>query len=145
MAPVLRWRWQMALAAGSAVIVMAAVLTMGNRTAEPEVLNSEVLGPEVLGAGVLGAGVLELTDMADDPSLSLLADLTESLDWDAATEAGFSVGMGAADRVADDLNESESTELRRLLNDALAGTPIGSTAAPVAPTDMPGSFNRVIV
>ena len=56
---------------------------------------------------------------ADDPSLTLLADLAGGLEWDEAMEAGISLEAGATDAVVADLSVDERVELHRLLTEAL--------------------------
>ena len=67
------------------------------------------------------APLLELTD-ASDPSLDLIADLSEGLDWEAATAAGWTTATGSLDHVFDQLNEAERATLQQLLQEALSGT-----------------------
>ena len=55
-----------------------------------------------------------------DDSLSFVADLAGSVDWDAAVEFALP-SPGAADRSVADLSNGERAELERLLNEALAG------------------------
>ncbi len=55
----------------------------------------------------------------DDPSLTLLADLTSDLDWDTASEAGLAPPTGAVDDVVTSLSGGERRELHRLLQEAL--------------------------
>ena len=56
----------------------------------------------------------------DDPSLTLLTDLADGLDWDAAVDDGLTVPVGAADVVVADLSDAERVELRRLLREAMS-------------------------
>ena len=58
--------------------------------------------------------------VTDDPSLSLLTDLADELDWDAAVDDGLTVPVGAADVVVADLSDAERVELRRLLREAMS-------------------------
>ena len=61
----------------------------------------------------------DLAQIADDPSLTLLGDLTSDLDWDAASEAGLAPGTDAVDDVVTSLSSGERRELHRLLQEAL--------------------------
>jgi hypothetical protein len=61
----------------------------------------------------------DLTQLTDDSSLTLLADLTSDLDWDAASEAGLAPWTGAVDDVVTSLSGGERRELHRLLQEAL--------------------------
>ena len=53
--------------------------------------------------------------------ISLLADLSAGLDWDAALEAGLLPAEGTVDTVVFALSPEERAELHRLLQEALAG------------------------
>jgi hypothetical protein len=56
----------------------------------------------------------------DDPALTLLADLSAGMDWDAAAEAGLVPADGAVDGIVLALSDEERVELHRLLQEALA-------------------------
>jgi hypothetical protein len=53
--------------------------------------------------------------LADDASLSVVADLVTGLDWDAAVEAGLTTDLGIADDVVTQLSDDERRELQQLL------------------------------
>ena len=53
--------------------------------------------------------------IADDPSLSLVADLAADLDWDAVVEAGLTTHVGMDDDLVLQLTDRERRELRQLL------------------------------
>ena len=53
--------------------------------------------------------------IADDASLSLVADLVTGLDWDAAVDAGLAADVGIADDVVTQLSDGERRELHQLL------------------------------
>jgi len=59
------------------------------------------------------------TTTVSDPSLRLLADLAEVVDWDEAAEAGFGAGGVAVDRAVADLSDPERVELQRLLKEEI--------------------------
>ena len=59
-------------------------------------------------ASLEGPGVL-----ADDPTLSLVADLAASMDWDAASAAGLTSGLGGAEGAVNQLTVDERLELDR--------------------------------
>ena len=63
---------------------------------------------------------LEPFGAADDPSLILVADLTEQMDSEAINETGWSSHVGAVDEVVASLTDDERHELQRLLNEELA-------------------------
>jgi len=60
-----------------------------------------------------------LNDASEDPSLALVAELTDALEPDAAVDADLA-GEGSADHAVTHLNDDELHELQRLLKDALA-------------------------
>ena len=62
----------------------------------------------------------DLTPVADDPSLSLVADLAADLDWESAREAGFTTHVGADDDAVNQLTDGERRELRLLLQGELS-------------------------
>jgi hypothetical protein len=68
-----------------------------------------------------GADTLALPDVADDPSLRLLADLAGELDWEA-TATGLAVRTSMADGALANLDDDERSELGRLLREQLGGS-----------------------
>ena len=58
----------------------------------------------------------------EDPALTLLADLSAGMDWEAAAEAGLVPAEGAVDGVVLALSDEERLELHRLLQEALAAS-----------------------
>ena len=62
----------------------------------------------------------EVRPFDDDPALTLLADLSSGLDWDAAFEAGLAPADGTVDSVVFAMSAEERVELHRLLQEALA-------------------------
>ena len=62
----------------------------------------------------------DLSAVADDPSLSLVADLAVDLDWESAREAGFTIHVGVDDDAVNQLTDDERRELRRLLQGELS-------------------------
>jgi hypothetical protein len=65
---------------------------------------------------------VELRPFDDDAALSLLADLTSGMDWEATAEAGLVPAVGAVDSVVLALSVEERLELHRLLQEALGGS-----------------------
>ena len=76
-------------------------------------------GPEISDPA---ADAGDLAQLTDDPSLTLLADLTSDLDWDAASEVGLAPRDGAVEDVVPSLSSEERRELQRLLQEALRET-----------------------
>jgi hypothetical protein len=73
--------------------------------------------------GALAAIVLAIDDslsLGDDPSLSLMADLTADLDWDAASAAGLTTHVGVDNDAVTDLTDGERRALNQLLKGELA-------------------------
>jgi hypothetical protein len=70
----------------------------------------------------IDGAALPVLGAADDPTLSLVADLTAGLDLDGAGEAGLTAPAhaGGADDVVSMLTEDERRELQRLLKEELA-------------------------
>jgi hypothetical protein len=66
------------------------------------------------GSGV-HSDVAEPLEPAEDPSLSLVGDLAADLDWDAASEAGFTTHVGVDNDVITQLSDGERHELHQLL------------------------------
>ena len=56
---------------------------------------------------------------AEDPALTLVAELSGDLDWDRAGEAGLA-SAGSAEHAVTHMNDRELLELRRLLAEELA-------------------------
>ena len=92
-----------------AILVAAAVTVRVARPASPPA----VAAPEV-------ATFAEAAALPDDPSLDLVADLTDDVDWgDAAVDAGLTIRAGAADTAVTQLTDGERVELQRLLEQEL--------------------------
>jgi hypothetical protein len=107
--------WRVGLPAGAlAAVIVAAIVTLGGpRTAESPAAG-ESFGVE---AGATDA----LAPLAEDASLSLIADLAGDLDWDAAADAGLTTRDGAVDLVLLEMSADERLELQRLLKQELSG------------------------
>jgi hypothetical protein len=113
----LRWPVWRALVPIGAMVVLALTGTIMWRSAdEPSTATNASAEFEMTGTAT---GARDLVDPTDDPSLTLLADLTSDLDWDAASEAGLALPTGAVDDVVTSLNGGERRELHRLLQEAL--------------------------
>ena len=65
---------------------------------------------------------VEVPAFDDDAALSLLADLTSGMDWEATAEAGLVPAVGAVDSVVLALSVEERLELHRLLQEALGAS-----------------------
>jgi hypothetical protein len=64
----------------------------------------------------------EIVPFDDDPALTLLADLSAELDWEAALEAGLVPSFGTVDKVVLALDPEERLALQRILEDALSAS-----------------------
>jgi hypothetical protein len=106
--------WRLAAAAA---VVAAGVLVVGpalRRLPAPGTTPSSFDPP----AELLSADAVPAFD--EDPALTLLADLSVGMDWEAAAEAGLVPAEGAVDGVVLALSDEERLELHRLLQEALA-------------------------
>ena len=103
------WSWRtLSLWVGS-VAVAVLVIGFATRGRVPE-------APAPAGSlAVVAEPQAEVPDLADDPSLSLVADLVTDLDWDAAVEAGLTTHLDVDDDVVTQLSDGERRELHRLL------------------------------
>jgi len=117
-APAASWRrfgrrsWSLAGAISVAVVVIAVSLTLWTAPRRIDGTAPTVATPGAPGDG----GAVSSTD---DPSLSLLADLAGSLDWDTAADAGITMEVGTVDGTLTELNDAERVELQRLLREAM--------------------------
>jgi hypothetical protein len=108
--------WRLAAAAA---VIAAAVLVIGpalRRVPAPGTTDSSSEPP----AELLPADAVPAFD--EDPALTLLADLSAGMDWEAAAEAGLVPAEGAVDGVVLALSDEERLELHRLLQEALAAS-----------------------
>jgi hypothetical protein len=101
--------WVTAL--GVLVAVVSLVVTMKQPSTVPAPAASVAAIPESSN---------DLTAVADDPSLSLVADLAVDLDWESAREAGFTTHVGVDDDAVNQLTDGERRELRLLLQGELS-------------------------
>jgi hypothetical protein len=111
------WSWSRLSApvAVAGVIVLAAIVSV--RMGAP----ARPLAPSQSAASsaeVVAAGDPALS--SDDPSLDLVADLAEGVEWDTASEPGLTPHEDAVDRAVGQLNDTERRELQRLLKEELA-------------------------
>jgi hypothetical protein len=103
--------WRVALpAAGLAALILAAVVSVREPAAIPDLSTSNTVAD----------AVEPLDAPADDPSLTLIADLVGELDWDGVAEAGLTSGAGAAERLLLDMSADERLELQQILKQELA-------------------------
>jgi hypothetical protein len=123
-----RWSWLSVspIRVGTfAVVLLALVIAMrGGRPDVPVPVPEGSTGAvgessaEAFSGGALPGGALPVGLMvAEDPSLSLVADLAADMDWDTASEAGFTTHVGVDNDAVADLTDSE----RRVLNQLLKG------------------------
>jgi hypothetical protein len=108
--------WRLAVPLGAAMIVAVALgvlpRTSRNTPVDPAPqapIDASTTAPDV--------------PIADDASLSFVADLASDLDWDAAAQAGFTARPGDVEDVLPTLSATETAELQRLLTEALAQRP----------------------
>lgn len=129
------WSWRPVVAVSAlAVSVLAAAFGVSRDRASRSIDGESVPTATVEGARPAGpgpGGIVEIVGIDDapllqladgsDPSLDLIADLSEGLDWEAATAAGWTTATGALDGAFDRLNEAERAALHRFLQEALSG------------------------
>lgn len=113
------WR----LAAAAVVALVAAVFLSQRQQMLPP--TTQMLPPTTgVSSSVPGdlRQPVEVPAFDDDAALSLLADLTSGMDWEATAEAGLVPAVGAVDSVVLALSVEERLELHRLLQEALGGS-----------------------
>jgi hypothetical protein len=107
-------RWPLwPLSVGACVALLVAVTLLTGRLAGPP--RGETPAPESAAAVAESGAPAELAALPDDPSLDLVADLTEDMDWDRAREVGFAPRQDAVERAVGQLSDVERRELQRLL------------------------------
>jgi hypothetical protein len=105
------WRPRVLVPISASVAV--AVLVVGL------LLNARVARPTAPAASVAPPSEEETLGDVSDPPLSLVADLTQDMDWEAAHDAGLAP-HGSAEHAVTHLSDGELRELQRLLQEELA-------------------------
>jgi hypothetical protein len=108
-----RW-WRLAASAAIIAAVVFLVAPQLWRIRAPGTTDSSFRPPDE----IMQADAVPAFD--EDPALTLLADLSAGMDWDAAAEAGLVPADGAVDGIVLALSDEERVELHRLLQEALA-------------------------
>jgi hypothetical protein len=112
------WRWVAPAAAAvlAGAIALAVATAPGGRSASP------APSPREAAAVPPPAGTLEPAAPVadDDASLTLLAALTEDLEWENVAAAGLAPEAGAVDRALASLSDEERAALHELLEKALS-------------------------
>jgi hypothetical protein len=107
----------------AAVLIAVAVSSRVQAPAplEPPVSMTVVAPPPAYAVADASATAVLLDDAAlqDDPSLMLVASLSDGVDYDTAREAGLAP-RGSAEHAVTHMNDAELRELRRLLTEELA-------------------------
>ena len=109
--------WRVTIPVGALAALLLAAAVMFRPGLDPSTAIETTAGS---GITDMASDAIDLVPLAEDPSLSLLADLTSDLDWDAATEAGLASRAGALDYLVTALSTDERVELQRLLQEALS-------------------------
>jgi hypothetical protein len=109
------WRLTVAVSAAAVIIVAGLIVAPHQQSGAPSEVPAGPAAPT--------AALASDTPIADDPSLSFVADLASGVDWDSAAAAGLSARPGAVDGVLSTLSDDETRELQRLLTEALASAP----------------------
>ena len=107
--------WRLAAVTAVVAVVAAVFLTQRQQMVLPTTAVSTSVPGDV-------RQPVEVPAFDDDAALSLLADLTSGMDWDATAEAGLVPAVGAVDSVVLALSVEERVELHRLLQEALGGS-----------------------
>ena len=112
-----RWpAWRAVVPIGALAMLALTAALMLRPAHESSTAENAAAGSEIADTAADAGGLAQLTD---DPSLTLLADLTADLDWDAASEAGLAPRTDAVDDAVTSLSGGERRELHRLLREAL--------------------------
>ena len=116
--------WRLAAAAA---VIAAVVLVVGPSTLlGPGPALRRVPAPATADSSSEPTAELWRADVVpafdEDPALTLLADLSAGMDWEAAAEAGLVPAEGAVDGIVLALSDEERLELHRLLQEALAAS-----------------------
>lgn len=119
------WTWPRLVIPGAAVamaaLLLAVTLNRGRVNAPIPVAPDPavpVASVDLLSDPQLG-GLLSDPQSAGDTALTLVAELSSDMDFDAAREAGLAA-RGSAEHAITHLNGAELRELRRLLQEELA-------------------------
>jgi hypothetical protein len=109
-------------AAAAAILVSAIVLkTMSTPSNRPEVKSPVASSAQATSSGLSGTSGVELLNDStptDDPSLTLVAELTDALGWDDGGDGGVAPA-GSAEHAVTHLSGDELSELERLLKEEL--------------------------
>jgi hypothetical protein len=100
-----------------AVAALVVGVMLNGRATAPR--GGVALAPAVADAHAPRELLADAPGSAEDPSLTLVAELSGDLDWDSAGEAGLA-SAGSAEHAVTHLNDTELRELRRLLAEELA-------------------------
>jgi hypothetical protein len=110
-----RWSWLRAKTLWVAAASMAVLAVAVTLRVDREPVSTSSNG----GIAMSITDVAESLEPADDPSLSLVADLAAELDWDTASEAGFTTHIGVDNDAVTQLSDGERRELHQLLKGEL--------------------------
>jgi hypothetical protein len=120
-APARRWTWAAGLPmpswSGVAVAAVAAAIGIAVYVTAPRSWLLRDTTPDSREATT--ELVLQPFGAADDPSLALVADLTEQLDPGAVAETGWTSHAGGVEEAVANLTDDERIELQRLLQEAM--------------------------
>src|SRR5258706_13788606 len=107
------WTWPRALvpAAVGIAVVVVAVIVCSRAPVRP--------APAEPAVAINTGSNVDALDAPDDASLNFVADLTNNMDWDAASEAGLTAG-GSAEHAVTHLQDAELRELARLIKEEVA-------------------------
>lgn len=109
------WGWLYPAAVAASIALIALVTLIGGRS-RPAAIPA--------GNGSIAvdssAGSDDMLSLADDPSLTFIADMASDIDFDAAAEAGLTDASGTVDRAVLALTPDERIELQRILKEEMS-------------------------
>ena len=116
------WSWPRVTIAGVAGAFAVALVALSVHVATPGLkITLGTKTPAVLPPPVAQLAPLEPLGSADDPSLSLVAEYGDTLDWDEMREQmAVATHTGGTEQTVTYLNGGERQELRKLLKEELA-------------------------
>ena len=108
------------VSAAAAAILVAAIVFKSPATVPEAQHDAHIASSTPIPASSPAPGVELLSDSltADDPSLTLVAELSDSLGWDEAADAGLALS-GSAEHAVTHLSRDELGELQRLLKEEM--------------------------
>jgi hypothetical protein len=105
-----RSTWAASLVAVVAVVAVALVITQRTGQPIPQSINAEMAPADFTSSDLSALGSAQ-----DDPTWALMGDLASQVEWDSASEAGFVVTPGSAERALGGMSREEQQTVVELL------------------------------